>query len=69
MKTPSRLNDPKRDTRALVKALIDANAHVQVRDIARTLDLSTQRIYQLTRALGLRQDQTGKWVADTEGAA
>lgn len=54
--------DPKRDTSQLVKGMIDLNPVVQVRDMARTLDVSTQRVYQITRALGLRQDATGKWV-------
>lgn len=60
--TPLAPTSPRRKTTALVKSLIDANAYIQVRAIAMALDLSTQRIFQITKALGLRQDELGKWV-------
>lgn len=59
--------DPRRRTREQIAGLIQTNPHVSVRDIAKVLDLSTQRIYQHTKALGLKQDAYGKWVSNGKG--
>lgn len=57
-------SDPRRQTRQVISDLIAANPNIAVRDISRALDLSTQRVYQHTKALGLKQTPYGTWVSN-----
>lgn len=55
--------NPNADTRQQVAEFIAAKPGATARDIAKHFDISTQRVYQLTNALGLKFAITGKWVS------
>lgn len=56
------------ESRERVAEMIAKKPGITVRDIAKALDISTQRVYQLTAALGLKYAITGKWVSNGKGA-
>lgn len=69
---PETKRDQNRATRELVAGICELNPHVGVRDIARALDISTQRVYKHLKYLGLQMRVAGgRWeqVAGSERGA